>query len=168
MFAVVVVSRFVLPVAGPNHGREIPGNNGRVRRLFSFFAHDAAGNRQFIHFTAYSPDVYVFLVVSPQCGHCRRFVNEAMTFFQGTVRPGRHVVLITENLSKIPEPWRFTTCLQVGRGDLLQFGDATPALVAVNGRGDIVFRGAGYYNGIFEDLSKKIDVAHVGKSQVIN
>jgi len=157
MFGLLIISRFVLPNCGENHDQDFLGNSQKNGGLNSFFTLDASGNRELIHFNAYSPNYYVFLIVSPQCRFCEEFMDEARLFYQGSDEIEQvKVVILTAELSAIPEQWRFKKCLQVSRDDLMQFGDATPILIATNGRGEIVFRHFGFYNGIFEELNEKM------------
>ena len=143
-----------------------PGHNKIVGldRLYSFWAENILGEKELIQFTAYSARFYIFGVFSNQCPHCEVFINEFASFFINmNLDNDIELVLLTRDpidQYKRYSPLKF---LKLSLNDIFQFGMEVPAMMVVNGKGEVLLKGIGYRSGMFEKL---LDAVNRNKNRV--
>ena len=106
-----------------------------------------------IHFSAYSSNYYLFITFSPGCPQCLEMLDDFKLYF-----PTRKIDLDTFiyllSVEEAPnvdnENNRSVFCMQIDHQDMVQFGNMTPSVFAVNGQGEILFRQIGYSTGVFD------------------
>lgn len=147
MFALVILFRFRLKEIRQQGESGLQKSAPHSQRLFSFEGESPAGEKNFVHFTAYSPNYYIILNTSAGCPHCLSMLQDLQTYHPGNTLPENvFIFLITSDDFPDPLPPNDSPIkvLKVSYDDWIQFGIETPSGRVANGKGDIIARWEGY------------------------
>jgi len=137
--------------------KQFPPMDQQITILSSFQGTNKTGEKEWIHFTSYSPKFYILGVVSSTCPSCESFIEKWNQFFShGPIGNDIYSVLLTEESFESFKNDSIKNGLIVSRDDIMQFGFNFPSLFVVNGRGAILFNSTGYADGLFEEVSEII------------
>lgn len=106
-----------------------------------------------VHFSAYSYNYYVFITFSPGCPQCLDMLDDFKLYFPSKKIDGDTFIylLTVEEAPYVDiENNRSVFCMQIDSQDMVQFGNMTPSIFAVNGQGEILFKQIGYLPGVFD------------------
>lgn len=128
------------------------------KRLFSFNGKERTGEKNLVHFTAYSRKMYVFLVLSSNCRHCEMYIDNVheLETKLAEMKNVEAILLLNEEDERIVRNAPSFRTLHVADEDLFQFGTETPSLLVVNGKGEILFKQIGYSQDLFKHSLKVI------------
>lgn len=137
-----------------------------IDRLYSFWAENNLGEKELIQFTAYSTRFYIFGVFSSQCEYCDKYIDEMASFFIN-MELDRDIELVLLTRDRIDRYKRYSPLkfLKLSFDDIVQFGMGVPAIMAVNGKGEILLKGIGYQSGMFEESLEAIKLNKYKKSK---
>lgn len=137
--------------------------------LYSFKSQALDGSNRFFHFTAYGERSYIFVVLSSSCIHCDEFLSQSVTFIQG-FEQGNEIEIFFVSADEIgfyQEKYPGYYFLKLSREDIIQFGSEMPVLIAVNGKGQVLFRHAGYYDQVFQDAIDVLTRSRLKRSKPV-
>ena len=145
-------------------------NAGRCNRVFSFMGLNSEGEKEYINFTLYNENYYLFLVVTPGCIHCTELLRNLNDEWE-VLRKFEHLQLfVLSPINPDSKDYRslpYFRFLSVAERDLFQFGIEVPVFYFVNGRGDILFKQSGYSNKLVPVISNLFEKYFYRKSKVI-
>lgn len=121
-------------------------------RLYSFWAENTSGEKELVQFTSYTNKFYLFGVFSNHCEHCAEFIDEFASFFLN-LNLDKDIQLVLLTRDPIDQYKRYSSFrfLKLSLNDILQFGMDVPAIMVVNGKGEVILKGIGYQKGMFEE-----------------
>jgi thioredoxin-related protein len=158
MFALVIL--FQIRLKESRHRLDVTGQFSQVqsRHVYSFEGELPDGEKSFVHFTAYSSRYYIFLNSSNDCPHCLSMLQHLQTFNPGDKLPEHtSIYLIAEEfIDPMPPVDSPVKLLKISFEDHFQFGQETPSVTVVDGRGNLIFRWKGYSPEIFMQAIKTI------------
>ncbi len=133
-------------------------------RLFSFKGENKKGKKEWIHFTAYSEEIFIFVNFSTDCNHCATLIDELReVFFNREIDERLNLILLTYSNDVDFQRYPNLKVLKIAGQDIFQFGPIYPSVFAVNGAGKILIKSVGYKKGAFEELLKSISSADLKK-----
>jgi len=124
----------------------------QMQHIFSFEAESPEGKKSLVHFTAYSPNYYIFLNTSTNCPHCRAMLQDLQTFKPEKELPeNMFVYLVSEEFPEpLPPVNSPVKSLKISFDDRFQLGGETPSGIVVNGKGEIIAHWKGYSRDMLE------------------
>jgi len=127
------------------------------QQVYSFYGCNANDENVLVHFTAYSDLSYIFVTFSSHCSHCNDFLDKFKEFFLNKeIDKTTQVIFLISYSEEALKVDKNSQCLKISHDDFVQFGFDTPAIYAVNGKGDILYRHGGYEKGIFKKVLESI------------
>jgi len=158
MFALVILFQLRLRETRSKMTVNAQSQQNQVHQIFSFKGESSEGEKSFVHFTAYSPNYYIFLNTSTDCSHCLSMLQELQDFKpEGNLPENLYIYLIAEELpAPLPPKGSPTRTLKVSFEDLFQFGSVTPSVTAVDGRGNVINQWKGFSREILKQAIQAI------------
>jgi thioredoxin-related protein len=138
-------------------------------RLYSFDGINWTGTVENVGFTAYSDNMYLFLVASDECSHCNSFLeNFSEDLNEMPLDQAVKLLAVTsgnlEHFIQYPK----IPLLRISEDDIQQFGGEVPAVFLVNGQGNILFRSVGYRKNLLENIATAILKSKTRNSETLN
>ncbi len=96
-------------------------------------------------FTAYNPNWYLFLIVSPECPHCKNLLNffqENFSNFPFSKADSLQIFVLSSR--EIKKEKNSLPLILIKEKDIAQFGYKFPSIYLVNGKGEILFKTSGF------------------------
>lgn len=179
IYAVVMISQclIIIFLATTSHSKknipQVSQAPGTTQQLYSFWGRVSADEKRLIQFSAYAKQSYIFVILSSQCLPCEEFLNHSsdiistLTLKRGTEEFVEIIILVQDSLAAIQSRRPGCTVMELSSDDIFQFGQETPIILAVNGKGQILSRHVGYKEGIFNDALYVLKESTKKRSQVI-
>jgi len=139
------------------------------QRFSSFYGQEKTGEKNLVHFTPYSGKRYIFLLLASDCHYCEDYIQNLgiLETREETENDIEVIVLLTEPDERISQQAPSLRTLQISPDDMFQFGMQTPAILIVNGKGDLLLKRLGYKTGLFEQTLENARQMLKKKSEVV-
>lgn len=159
MFALVILFQLRLRETRKQEKMNVQHSAIQEQRLFSFGGESPTGEKDLVHFTAYSPNYYIILNTSTDCSHCLSMLQDLKAFNpENKLLENICIYLITtdEFPEQLPPGDSQIKTLKLSFDDWYQFGMETPSGIIANGKGDVIAHWKGYSPTVLDRALQKI------------